>query len=344
MGNHTQYSGFASVDLAKKVMQIHFVTEDGEITDKSVKRAEFLDFFKNRSKCLIGMEACGSSQDWARKLEAMGHEVLLMSPKAVKPFVSGQKNDHSDAIGIYKAMFNGVRRVPLKSTEIRDLQTLRRIRSQVTKDRVKEINHVRGLLAEYGIVMGKSLSAFNKDISSALESLKERGDVSPLVADELRTTVESIKTKIERQKKLDREIEQLARGCKNYENFLRAPDVGPFTAAMLCVLLCDPSICANGRQFAAYIGLAPRSRGSGGKNFVTGIPSKFHCDSESRAVFVECAQSIVRYKNKSSWVEDILRRKPKKVAVIAIANKLTRQVWAMANKGESFKQRAILTA
>ena len=81
-----------------------------------------------------------------------------MSPKAVKPFVSGQKNDYNDAIGIYKAMFNGVRRVPVKSTEIRDLQTLRRIRSQVTKDKVKEINHVRGLLAEYGIVMGKSIT------------------------------------------------------------------------------------------------------------------------------------------------------------------------------------------
>jgi len=292
MDNHTQYLGFAGVDLAKKVMQIHFVTADGEITDKSVKRADFLDFFRNRGKCLIGMEACGSSQDWARKLEAMGHEVHLLPPKAVKPFVSGQKNDHNDAIGIYKAMFNGVRRVPVKSTEIRDLQTLRRIRSQVTKDKVKEINHVRGLLAEYGIVMGKSLNAFNKDISSALEILTERGDVSPLVAEELRTTVEAIKAKIERQKKLDQEIEQLARGCKNYENFLKTPGVGPFTAAMLCVLLCDPSIFANGRQFAAYIGLAPRSRGSGGKNYVTGIPSKFNCDSESRAVLVECAQAI----------------------------------------------------
>ena len=83
MDNHTQYLGFAGVDLAKKVMQIHFVTEDGEITDKSVKRAEFLDFFRNRGKCLIGMEACGSSQDWARKLEAMGHEVHLLPPKAV---------------------------------------------------------------------------------------------------------------------------------------------------------------------------------------------------------------------------------------------------------------------
>ena len=192
--------------------------------------------------------------------------------------------------------------------------------------------------------MGRSVAAFNKGISSALVNLKERGGVSPLVAEELRTTVESIKTKTERQKRLDREIEQLARGCKNYENFLKTPGVGPFTAAMLCVLLCDPDIFANGRQFAAYIGLAPRSRGSGGKNVVIGIPSKFNCDSESRAVFVECAQALTRYKNKSPWIEGILRRKPKKVAVIAIANKLARQVWAMANKGESFKQMTILTA
>ena len=103
--------------------------------------------------------------------------------------------------------------------------------------------------------MGKSLNAFNKGISSALESLKERGDVSLLVADELRTTVEAIKTKIERQKKLDREIKQLARGCKNYENFLKTPGASSYTATMLCVLLCDPSIFANGRRFAAYIGL-----------------------------------------------------------------------------------------
>lgn len=135
----------------------------------------------------------------------------------------------------------------------------------------------------------------------------------------------------------------MARGCKTMRIFSKLPESVHSRRQCSAYYFVTRPFC-KWPPIAAYIGLAPRSRGSGGKNFIIGIPSKFNCDSESRAVFVECAQALARYKNKSPWVDGILRRKPKKVAVIAIANKLARQVWAMANKGESFKQMTILTA
>ena len=337
------FSCVIGIDIAKSVMQLFIVTVDGVAEYQALKRKEFLDWFGNRKACLIGMEACGGSQYWARELKKLGHTVVLMPPKAVKPYVRGQKNDRNDAEGIYHALTHGVRQVALKNATQRDPAALLTIRTKLTEEKISGINHVRGVLLEYGIAMSRSVHAFMKGYASALETLKTQGDVSPMLIEELGRTIEEIKNKIKRIATLEEEIKTLSKSCKDYSRFLTAPGVGPITAATMCVLLADSGIFKNGRQFAAYLGLAPMSFGSGGHNIVTSIP-RHRCNKRVRALLVQCAHAICQCKIRNAWIDKILRCKPRKVAVIAIANRLARQLWAMASKGENWERRLVLAA
>lgn len=344
MSNDKEFSCVCGIDIAKNVMQVYEVTADGESSNRAVRRADFLRHFENKPATLIGMEACSASQHWARELQALGHTVKLMSPKAVKPYVKGMKNDRNDARGIYVALTIGVRSVPVKSPSVRDLALLQTMRAKRQRDKTRTINHVRGILAEYGLVMGRSVSAFLKNAGGLIAQLKEREDVSPFIVSELEEMLEEVENILLRISELEKDIQTLAKGNKNYDLFQKLPGVGPVTSAIMSVLLCDPTIYRNGRAFAAYLGLAPMSFGSGGKNQVTHIPSKYGCNKEVRAILVQCAQAIALSSNKSTWVSSILERKPKKVAIIAIANKLARQLWAMAIKGDKFEKRFVLGA
>lgn len=343
MTNDTSYHATVGIDIAKNVFQVFKLTEDGEVSNKAVKRSDFLAQFQNCPRCLIGMEACGSSQYWARELQALGHDVRLMHPKAVKQFVKGFKNDRNDAEGIHRALINGVRAVTVKTPRIRDIDTLLTMRDKLIRDKTKTVNHVRGILSEYGIVMNKSVTAFMKNVGASVTELESQDDVCPAVVLQIRSSLEDIRKTIDRIQEIDKQLEALAKETKNYERFKTAPGVGPVTAAMLCVLLADPSLFRNGRQFAAYLGLAPMSFGSGGKNIVCSIPKRSG-NIAVRALMVQCAHSIARNSYPSGWVESILKRKPKKVAVIAIANRLARQLWSMAKKGEDWKKQFVLAA
>ena len=351
MSNNIHFSCICGIDIAKKVMQVFKVTSDGVVTNTSVSRKDFLEHFRNIPPALIGMEACATSQHWGRELQGLGHTVKLLSPKAVKPYVKGLKNDRNDAEGIYRALIMGVREVSIKSTAVRDLSLLQTMRAKRQRDKVATINHIRGILAEYGLVMGKSVRAFlsnaggNREEGSAVtREQKESETTSQLVISELEKLLKEVKEIVSRIEELESSIKKIASENKNYDLFRSAPGVGPITAAMMVVLLCNPTVFKNGRDFAAYLGLAPMSFGSGGRNQVTGIPSKYRCHNEARSLLVQCAHSITRLKYKSDWVASILSRKPKKVAIIAIANKLARQLWVMAKKGDKFEKRLVLAA
>ena len=250
----------------------------------------------------------------------------------------------NDARGIYTALVMGVREVPVKSAAIRDLALLQTMRAKRQREKVAKINHIRGILTEYGLVMGKSLNAFLAKARPLIVELKERADVSPYIVSELLALFQEVKEAMEKIKELETNIDSIAKTLKQYDLFRSAPGVGSITAATMLVLLCNPAVFKNGREFAAYIGLAPKSTGSGGKNVVTHIPKKYECNNEVRALLVQCAHAICRGKHKSDWVSSILARKPKKVAVIAVANKLARQLWIMAKKGEKFERRLVLAA
>ena len=198
MSNNIHFSCICGIDIAKKVMQVFKVTSDGVVTNTSVSRKDFLEHFRNIPPALIGMEACATSQHWGRELQGLGHTVKLLSPKAVKPYVKGLKNDRNDAEGIYRALIMGVREVSIKSTAVRDLSLLQTMRAKRQRDKVATINHIRGILAEYGLVMGKSVRAFLSNAGTLIARLKESETTSQLVISELEKLLKEVKEIVSR--------------------------------------------------------------------------------------------------------------------------------------------------
>ena len=177
-------------------------------------------------------------------------------------------------------------------------------------------------------------------MSDSINNLE--GEVDSLVIDMFRSLVEQIKAGEDKLRELDSEITKLAKQTKHAEHFLTVPGVGSLITANLCVLLANPSAFASGRQFAAFVGLVPMHTGSGGKTINTSIP--YRCDKRLRALFVEGAQAVARSKHPADWVKNILARKPKKVALIAIANRMARQCWAVAHYEQPWRDTSIATA
>ena len=228
MANLNQFCNFTKIigiDIAKSVFQIYSCdTQTGEITNVQVKRDKVLESFANCGKCLIGMEACGSSQYWARQLQALGHTVRLIDPKLVKPFVRHNKSDKADAEGIYHALVSGVRPVTVKTETERDILTLLTMRALLVKQRTARINHVRGLLAEYGHVMPRNVNQFDNKVDECINSLE--GDAVQLVINMMRDTVKSIRDDQDRIKTLQLEISRLANQTRNAKHFLTVPGIG----------------------------------------------------------------------------------------------------------------------
>lgn len=207
--------------------------QTGEITNEQVKRADLLERFADRGKWLIGMEAYGSSQYWACKLQALGHTVRHMDAKLVKPFVQHNKSDRTDAEGIFNAVMQGVREVADKNGTERDLQAMLTMRAKIVEQRTVNINHVRGLLAEYGQVIPRSTTQFSKKGDECINALE--GDAVQLVINTLRDTVRQIREDTERLVALKRKIMHLAHETKHTKYLLSVPGVGPVIMAyMMC--------------------------------------------------------------------------------------------------------------
>ncbi len=173
MPNSTGFQTIVGIDIAKNVFQVFSCdTDTGVVTNEKIKRARLLEHFTNVPACLIGMEACGSSQYWARKLTKLGHTVRLMDPKLVKPFVSHNKSDRADAEGIYHALMHGTRCVPLKNETERDIAVLLTMRTRLVDMQRGDINHLRGLLAEYGQIMLVGKAKFLEGVDDCINSLE----------------------------------------------------------------------------------------------------------------------------------------------------------------------------
>ena len=330
----TNFSHTVGIDIAKSVFQVHACdTQTGEIVDRQLRREQVLEHFANRAPCLIGMESCGGSQYWARKLVELGHTVRLMDGKLVKPFVSRNKSDRADAEGIWVALTQNVRCVAVKGRMERDIQALLTMRSRLVSHRTACVNHVRGLLMEYGQVIPKSLSKFESMVDGCINELE--GDAVPLVIETLHSIVQQVRESSRQIGQLTDEIRKLAKQTRHADNLLSVPGVGVVTMAYMCVLLSDPGVFSSGRQFAAYLGLVPMHVGSGGKSINTHIPCR--CNKALRALLIECAHGVARMRNPSPWVSGILEKKPRKVALVAIANRIARQCWAVAKNNQAWR-------
>ncbi|OTA13994.1 transposase [Xenorhabdus vietnamensis] len=328
------------IDLAENVFQIHGVDAQGEtVLKKQLSRAKMLTFFVNLPPCLIGMEACGGAHYWARKLQDFGHEVKLMAPQFVKPYVKTNKNDAADAEAICEAVIRpNMRFVPVKTEEQQNILSVHRAREGFVKARTAQANAIRGLLSEFGIVIAQGI----KQIVVRLPEILE--DASHSLPDTFRQLLQRLG---EHLKELDRQVTELEqeiqhwhRGNADSRRLSKIPGIGPLTASALVASVGDASHFANGRQLAAWLGLVPRQHSSGGKSTLRGISKRG--DKYLRTLLIHGARAVVRYAKEKTertgnWLNALLSRRNINVAVVALANKNARIVWALLAHDREFE-------
>jgi transposase len=325
------------VDAAKRVFQLHWVDkETGEIVGLQLKRDQFLEHFANQGPCLIGMEACGGSQHWARQLLIMGHEVKLLPGKQAKPFVGGNKSDVHDARAIWTAVQQpGIKSVAVKGEEQQAVLALHRMRSQLVKFRTAQINGLRGLLTEYGFVMPQGKASIKKALAEGLQRMS--GRLPAMVIDTLRE-------RWERTGVLDRQIADIERRLAHWlkqdsasARIIEVPGVGLLTATAAVATMGDAKAFKSGREFAAWLGLVPRQKGTGGRTRLLGISKRG--DTYLRTPLIHGARSVLTHaKQPDPWVTELRQRRPPNVAVVALANKMARQVWALLAHDRTYQK------
>jgi transposase len=328
------------IDLAKNVFQVHGVNEHGKaVQRKQLKRHQVIEFFANMPPCLIGMEACGSAHHWARRLQALGHTVKLMAPQFVKPYVKTNKNDVADAEAICEAVARpNMRFVPIKNVEQQAMLAMHRARQGFVKARTAQANQIRGLLAEFGLIIPQGIAHIAKRVPELIE------DATNELPGSFRLLVQRL---MEQLKELDRqagEIEaQIAAWHRDNElsrKLAAVPGIGPITASALVATVGDAKNFANGRQLAAWLGLVPRQNSSGGKNVLLGISKRG--DTYLRTLLIHGARSVLFAAQRKKevidgWLGRLIERRNANVAAVALANKNARVVWALLAHDREFR-------
>ncbi|MBM2598552.1 IS110 family transposase [Pseudomonas sp. BDPW] len=324
------------IDIAKSVFQIHEVDkETGEVTSRQIKRARLLQHFINREPCFIGMEACGGAQHWARQFVAMGHTVKLLPAQSVRPFAGGNKNDIADARAIWiNVQQPGIKAVAIKTEAQQAVLALHRMRQQLVKFRTAQINALRGLLAEYGEVMPLGRDAVAKALPSVFARLVDR---LPGVL------IESLREQYTRIAQLDKEVSNIERRLREWHRddescrrITAIPGVGLLTATATVAAMGDPGAFSSGREFAAWLGLVPRQTGTGGRVKLLGISKRG--DRYLRTLLIHGARSVLMTsKTPPAWAANLAKRRPLNVAVVALANKMARTLWALLAHQRAFQ-------
>ena len=320
------------IDLAKNVIQVHGMDERGKaVLKKQLKRAQVASFFANLPPCLIGLEACGGAHYWARKLSELGHAVKLIAPQFVKPYVKTNKNDAADAEAICEAVSRPTMRfVPIKNGEQQAVLALHRARQGFVKARTAQANQIRGLLAEYGIVIPQGIAHIAKRLPNILEDGENDlpGSFRQLL-DRLGDHLKELDCQVG---ELEGQIQRWHRENEASKKLAQIPGIGPITASALVASIGDAKSFDNGRQLAAWLGLVPRQHSSGGKQVLLGISKRG--DSYLRTLLIHGARAVIRVAERKagyaqSWLARLMGRRNKNVAAVALANKNARTVWAL---------------
>ena len=262
------------MDLAKSVFQVHGADAHGKLVlKKQLKRSQVLPFFANLVPCKIGMEACGSAHYWARKLQALGHTVQLIAPQYVKPFVKRNKNDAADAEAICEAVTRpNMPTVPIKNASQQAILSVHRARQGFVKARTAQANQIRGLLAEFGIVMPQGISHMAKRVPEILEDGENElpGSFRMLI----QRLVDHLNVLDQQVGELEHEIQIWHRENEASQKLAKIPGIGPITASALVASVGDAGNFKNGRQLAAWLGIVPRQHSTGGKATLLGISKR----------------------------------------------------------------------
>lgn len=327
------------LDLAKNVFQVHGVDLQGKTgLRRQLRRNQMLEFFKKQSPCLIGMEACASAHYWARTLIAMGHEVKLIAPQFVKPYVKGNKNDANDAEAICEAVGRpNMRFVPVKTVEQQDIQALHRIRQELVHQRTAKVNQIRGLLGEYGIVVEQRVPALRKKLPKILEGAENGLTIDfRVLLDGLRDDLVNLDTRIG---SMDQAIQKLAQEHAGAKRLQQLRGIGPITATALIAAIGNGSMFERGRDAAAWCGLVPGQHSSGGKDRLLGISKRG--DAYLRTLLIHGARAVIKTAQGkddrlSRWLQSLCSRRNKNIAAVALANKTMRMAWALLTSEQDY--------
>lgn len=313
------------IDIAKSVFHVVAMNDRGTVVKKKqLKRKELLAFIAQLEPCRIALEACGGAHYWAREFTKLGHEVKLIAPQYVKPYAKGNKNDYHDAEAIAEAAQRpNMRFVPIKTQEQQDIQALHRLRERSVKERTALANQIRGLLAEYGIVIRLGLTAVRKALPQILEDgengLTPRGRACFA---QLRDELSQIDAQCARYEQQIVQINQEHAVCRRLDEVI---GIGPVTATATYAAAGSAKEFRNGRHFSAWLGLVPKQHSSGGKDTLLGISKRGN--AYLRTLFIHGARAVLRYaatKNDrfSRWANAVHARRGHNRACVAVANKL----------------------
>lgn len=325
------------VDLAKNVFQVHAIDAHGKVViRRQLRRAEVLKFFSSMPPCLVGMEACASAHHWGREILALGHEVRLMPPTYVKPYVKRGKTDAADAEAICEAVTRPTMRfVAVKSLEQQAVLMLHKTRDLLVRQRTALINALRAHLSEYGIVTSKGPGG----VTALMKLLHEEQEKLPVHArSALHTIGAQLRSLASEVDRLENQILAWHRADDTSRRLSTIPGIGPITASAIAAAVPDASLFRSGRQFAAWLGLTPRPHSSGGKERLGGISKQG--DGYLRKLLVVGATAVMRMARKDPsrqpWVAQLLARKPVKIATVGLANKTARIAWAVMTRNEVY--------
>lgn len=333
------------LDLAKNVFQVHGVDASGAVVlRRQLRRSQVEKFFAQLPPVLVGVEACGGAHHWARVIGRYGHEVRLMPPGYVKPYVKRNKNDGRDAEGICEALSRPTMRfVPVKSVEQQATLAVHNTRSLLVRQRTMVANALRAMLSEIGIVAAQGI----KGLGELMQRLAQpSAEVPELMRGALLLLVRQWQALDAAERALERQIKQMAAADQAARRLMQVPGVGPIIASSVVAKVPDARVFRSGRGFAAWIGLTGRDRGTGGKPRPGPISKQG--DRMLRALLINGASAYLRQARRRGvtdpWLRELLARRPYKVVLVALAAKTARIIWAMLATGERYRDRASVSA
>ena len=326
------------LDIAKRVFQIHGIDESGAVVvRRQLRRGQMLGYFAGLSPCLIGLEACATGHHWGRELRALGHDVRLIPPQYVKPYVKRNKTDAADAEAICEAVTRpSMHFVGIKSVDQQAAMALHRVRDLLVRQRTMAINALRGHMAEFGVVEAQGIAGAERLVAVLADETDAR--IPSLARRVLAVLVEQLRGAMARIDELEREMIAWHKTSEVSRRLATIPGIGPVTATALAATGPDASVFSSGRQFAAWLGLVPRQHSTGGKPRLGGI-SKRGDGYLRRLLMTGATAALWRSKQTRArpWVQELLKRRPAKVVAVALANKTARTAWAMMNSGEAYR-------
>jgi len=327
------------IDLAKRSFQLHGAASDGSVAfRKKLSRPQLTAFLRELPECIVAMEACATSHYWGREIAKLGHETRLIPPVYVKPFVKRQKNDANDAEAIAEAASRPTMRyVSVKSAEQQAQGMVFRTRDLFVRQRTQLINALRGHLAEYGVVIAQGMVQFRRMIACFEDVVPS---IPAPVQDLCRMYFDQITHYDKRIAVLDKEIKHRAKTDAGTSRLMTIPGVGPMCTTTIQAFAPPMEEFSNGRDFAAWCGLVPRQKSTGGRQ-ILGRTSKMG-QRDIRRLLVTGAMAVIRWAIRKSppvgsWLAKMLARKPRMLVAMALANKLARTVWALTTKKEEYR-------